>query len=229
MRQEPVDEQRHQSERVAKQKRFRKGGRGRGERDFVLTDLAVDRLVGELFGDLRKLVRRQEQQRVLREQGHELRVGLEAVFDALDETVARSQSLGKQVGEVLDLVGAFALVGFEQDDQVVDRTELVERLAKRVDLAVAARDEIQDVGFDPDARSEPRRRCEQDQRAQEHEPEAFTAEPLDAEENALLASDTGLAGRMVAHGIRIIPFPQGGVNTRVISWLAYRGGGAWMP
>src|SRR5262249_37758387 len=88
---------------------------------------------------------------------------------------------------------------FEEHDQVVDRAELVQGLAERVDLAMAARHQIENVGLDLDARADEARDREQDQRRDEDELEPLPAESLDAEESSLLAPDRRLAGRMVAH------------------------------
>ena len=66
----------------------------------------------------------------------------------------------------------------------------MERLAEGVDLAVSARDEVQDVGFDLDARADPdRRRRTGSSEPPEDELPPFAAESLDAEQDALLAPD----------------------------------------
>ena len=85
-----------------------------------------------------------------------LRIDKDYAFEGPNGRETLAQLFGEQVREVLDLVRSLPRRRLEEDDQVVDRPELVERLAEGVDLAVPARDEAQHVRLEPDARADTR-------------------------------------------------------------------------
>src|SRR5438876_968986 len=112
---------------------------------------------------------------------------VDLVLDVADRR-DRLQLGGEQVGVLLEVLRSLTLAGLDQDQQIVEASEIADRLLEGVDDPIVLRYQIQDVAVQGEAAAEDDRQQDDQERDQEDQAIAATRELLDAQEEPLLAA-----------------------------------------
>src|SRR5438093_8616422 len=122
------------------------------------------------------------------------------------------ESLRQEVGERLQLLDALALRGLDQQEQIIETAEVGERGAKRVDAAVMAGQEAQNVAVEGQPAAEEEGDHDQKQRDQEDPTILPPGEVPYPEEKPLLDARLHRPAARLVPGLRI-PFSTAGRPT----------------